>query len=256
MENAVGEYQNIVLLGGRSEIGAAIASRVASPFTKHIVLAGRNMTSVDVVSFEERLAKKGLGSITVSAQHFDAVDASSHTSFFENLGLGSIDLVIVAFGRLGVQDEMRGDPALAAELTAVNMAGVMSSGLACASSMERQGHGHIVFVSSVAGVRVRRSNFIYGATKAGMDAFAQGLGDDLAASGVKVTIVRPGFVRTAMTRGLEPAPLAVDPETVADRVAEGMRKGARVIWAPGILRIVFALFKILPTPIWRRLPIN
>jgi decaprenylphospho-beta-D-erythro-pentofuranosid-2-ulose 2-reductase len=89
-----------------------------------------------------------------------------------------------------------------------------------------------------------------------MDAFAQGLGDSLVTSGVKVTIVRPGFVHTAMTRGLDPAPFAATVEQVAEGVLEGLRKGRQVIWVPSILRYVFAILRVLPTFAWRRLPIK
>ncbi len=256
MENALGEYQNIVLLGGRSEIGTAIAQRVATSFTQKIVLAGRNLSADDVESFRSGLSQRDLSSIDVSTRDFDAIDFQNHHNFMDDLGLDSIDLVIIAFGQLGDHDELRKDPRRAADLVSVNMTGTISVGLAVASAMEKQGHGQIIFLSSVAAVRTRRSNFIYGASKAGMDAFAQGLGDALVGTGVGVTIVRPGFVRTAMTRGMDPAPFATDSAHVAERVAEGLRRGRRVIWAPGILQYVFTILRNLPTPIWRRLPIN
>lgn len=256
MKNALGEFQNILLLGGRSEIGVAIAQRVASGFTKRILLAGRNMTQQDIESVRSGLAKRNLTDVEVSVHEFDATDSTGHRAFIERLGGEAFDLAIIAFGQLGQHEEMMDDPALAADLVAVNMAGVVSSGLACASALARRGQGHMLFVSSVAAVRTRRSNFIYGSTKAGMDAFAQGLSDAMVSSGVGVTIVRPGFVRTAMTAGIDPAPFATTAGDVADRVAEGMRRGKGVIWAPGVLRYIFSVMRVLPTPIWRRLPIN
>ncbi len=256
MKNAIGEYQRILVLGGRSDIGLAVAARLSSPFTKEVLLAGRKMTQEDVENFRHRLADRNLASIEVSCHEFDAVDHSSHTSVVQGLGTSSIDLVIVAFGQLGDQEELHSHPAAAADLVSVNMGGVVSASLACALKLESQGSGHMVFLSSVAGVRARKSNYIYGSTKAGMDAFAQGLADDLVSKGVVVTIVRPGFVHSAMTAGMKAAPFATTVEDVAERVADGMRRGSSVIWAPGVLRYVFALLRILPTAVWRRLPIN
>jgi len=255
MKNAVGEFQTILVLGGRSDIGMAIAARMATRFTKKVVLAGRNMTSTDVERFRQLLP--GVAeSMEVSVREFDASDSASHAAFVDELDSGSLDLLIVAFGQLGVQEVFERDPVAAANLVSVNMAGVVSSSLACASRLEKQGSGHIVFLSSVAGIRPRKSNFVYGSTKAGMDAFAQGLADSLAPKGIDVTIVRPGFVHSTMTEGLEPAPFSATVEEVAERVFDGMRRGTRIIWAPGILRYVFAVLRILPTAVWRRLPIK
>jgi decaprenylphospho-beta-D-erythro-pentofuranosid-2-ulose 2-reductase len=121
--------------------------------------------------------------------------------------------------------------------------------------MRRQGHGTIVYLSSVAGERARKSNYVYGSTKAAMDAFAQGLGDAVADSAVRVMVVRPGFVRTKMTQGLDAAPLAVDADAVAAAIVRGLRRGANTVYAPAPLRIVMSVLRHLPRPIFRRLDI-
>jgi decaprenylphospho-beta-D-erythro-pentofuranosid-2-ulose 2-reductase len=121
--------------------------------------------------------------------------------------------------------------------------------------MRRQGHGHIAVLSSVAGERARASNFVYGSSKAGLDAFAQGLGDSLHGTGVRMTVVRPGFVHTRMTRGMKSAPFATTPRVVGELTAAGMRKGRHTVWTPGILRYVFMVLRHVPRPIFRRLPI-
>jgi short-subunit dehydrogenase len=110
-------------------------------------------------------------------------------------------------------------------------------------------------LSSVAGERVRKANFIYGSTKAALDGFAQGLADDLVGSGASVLIVRPGFVTGRMTAGMDPAPMATTPEAVAEATAKALASGKEIIWVPGILRVVFAVFRHLPRPLWRRLPV-
>jgi decaprenylphospho-beta-D-erythro-pentofuranosid-2-ulose 2-reductase len=120
--------------------------------------------------------------------------------------------------------------------------------------MRRQGHGTLVVLSSVAAERTRRANFVYGSTKAGLDGFAQGLGDALAGSGAHVLVVRPGFVPTRMTAGRPPAPLATTPEAVAAATVAGIAAGKDVVWVPPVLRYVFALFRHLPRRLWRKLP--
>ena len=113
-----------------------------------------------------------------------------------------------------------------------NFVGLVSVLIPIAERMRRQGHGTIVVLSSVAAERPRRANFVYGASKAGLDAFAQGLGDALVGAGVHVLVVRPGFVRTKMTAGRAAAPFAVTPDAVADAIAGGLRSGAHTIWVP------------------------
>jgi decaprenylphospho-beta-D-erythro-pentofuranosid-2-ulose 2-reductase len=105
----------------------------------------------------------------------------------------------------------------------------------------------------VAGVRTRPSNFVYGATKAGQDAFATGLGHALRGSGAHVLTVRPGFVRSKMTAGMPEAPFATDPDAVADAVLHGLRRRRSVVWVPGVLAAVFAVLRLVPGALWRRL---
>jgi decaprenylphospho-beta-D-erythro-pentofuranosid-2-ulose 2-reductase len=119
--------------------------------------------------------------------------------------------------------------------------------------LRAQGHGTIVVLSSVAAERARRANYPYGATKAGLDAFAQGLGDALAEANVHVLVARPGWVRTKMTAGNRPAPFATDPQRVARDVVDGLHRGAHTVWSPRALRAAFAVMRVLPRPLWRRL---
>ncbi|MBU3688170.1 MAG: decaprenylphospho-beta-D-erythro-pentofuranosid-2-ulose 2-reductase [Acidimicrobiales bacterium mtb01] len=251
MLNAAGEPQNIVVLGGSSDIGVAIARRLAAPSTKSIVLACRRPDEAPV----DGLRRPGL---EVQAVSFDAVRVEHHASFVDSLvaAHGDIDVAVVAFGQLGEQSRFGDDPVAAADLVTVNFAGAVSVLLALARVMRRQGHGRIVVLSSVAGERVRPANMVYGATKAGLDGFSLALGDSLVTSGVGVLVVRPGFVRSAMTQGMEAAPFATTPDAVADATVKALRAGRRIVWAPGILRYVFMVLRHLPAPLWRRLPLG
>jgi decaprenylphospho-beta-D-erythro-pentofuranosid-2-ulose 2-reductase len=251
MDNALGEPQTIVLLGATSDIGRAIVERLLSPSTRTVVLAGRRPA-------EARTAELERPGLTVEAVHFDATDAAAHDVLVRDLAqaYGDLDVVIVAFGQLVDQAELDDDPARAAELVDVNFTGAVSIGLAVAAQFRRQGHGHLVVLSSVAGERVRKANFVYGASKAGLDGFAQGLGDALADTGASVLVVRPGFVHSQMTEGMKAAPFATTPAAVADATVKALAKGRRTVWVPSALRPVFSAFRHLPAPIWRRLPLG
>ena len=189
---------------------------------------------------------------------FEATDTASHVELIRSLSMshGDIDVAIVAFGLLGDGASTMVDSVIAVELAQVNFTGVVSSTIAVANQMRQQGHGSIVMLSSVAGERVRRANPVYGGTKAGIDGFAQGLGDALSADGVHMLIVRPGFVTSRMTTGLKAAPFATTPEKVAEAAVRGLRAKHRVVWVPGTLRYIFSVLRHMPGPVWRRLPLG
>ena len=168
---------------------------------------------------------------------------------------GDFDVVLVAFGVLGDQARAEQDVAAALEIARVNYLGTVSVAVPVAHRLRAQGHGTIVALSSVAGERVRRSNFVYGSSKAGMDGFLQGLGDSLVGSGVKVLVVRPGFVRSKMTEGMDEAPLSTTPDAVADAIVTGLARGSETVWVPGALRYVMMVLRHVPRPIFRKLPL-
>jgi len=161
----------------------------------------------------------------------------------------------VAFGLLGDPDRDWIDPDLALDLAEVNYVAPVHLGVLLGQRMRAQGHGRIVALSSVAGERVRRSNFVYGSTKAGLDGFYLGLGEALRGHGVGVLVVRPGFVRSKMTVGMKPAPLSVTPDDVAAATVEGVRRRREIVWVPGAMRGVMSGLRHLPRPVFRKLPI-
>ncbi|MBK3587554.1 SDR family NAD(P)-dependent oxidoreductase, partial [Streptomyces sp. MBT57] len=120
---------------------------------------------------------------------------------------------------------------------------------------QAQGHGSLVVLSSVAGERARRADFIYGSSKAGLDAFAQGLGDALQGTGVQVMVVRPGAVRTRGAAGQPEQPLTTTPEEVAGAIVTGLRRRSETVWVPGSLRVVMSALRHVPRPLYRRLPV-
>lgn len=251
MQNALNEPQTILLLGGTSEIGRAIVDELVAPTTRTVVLACRHPDE----AHPEHFARDGLD---VVVEHFDAAATETHAAFVDRIAAahGDLDVAILAFGVLGSQDEFDADPQAAAAAVHVNYTGAVSAGLALAARMRRQGHGHLVVLSSVAGERARAANYVYGSSKAGLDAFAQGLGDSLQGTGVGVTVVRPGFVHSRMTRGKRSAPFATTPRAVGEAAAAAIRRGRHTVWVPGILRYVFMVLRHVPRPIFRRLPLG
>jgi decaprenylphospho-beta-D-erythro-pentofuranosid-2-ulose 2-reductase len=253
VKDALGAVQSVLVLGGRSEIGVAIAAELAEPRHATVVLAARHPESLDA---EVATVKAG-GAERVETVAFDANDTGSHEAFVQDVAklIGDIDVVVLAFGLLGDQaaDAAGGDGAV--RLAETNYVGAVSVSLAVARLLRQQGHGTLIVLSSVAGERVRKANFIYGSTKAALDGFAQGLADDLVGTGVGILIVRPGFVKGRMTAGMDAAPMATTPAAIAQATAIALAAGKEIIWVPGILRVVFALFRHLPRPIWRRLPV-
>jgi decaprenylphospho-beta-D-erythro-pentofuranosid-2-ulose 2-reductase len=247
----LGSAQSLLVLGGTSDIALATARRMVADRTRRVVLAGRPSTSLDAAADELR----GLGA-EVRVVPFDAAETSEHEKAIESVfngDNGDIDVVLLAFGVLGNQQEDERDPVAAARVAQVNYVGAVSAGVAAAQALRAQGHGSLVVLSSVAGERARKANFIYGSSKAGLDAFAQGLGDSLHGTGVHVMVVRPGFVRSKMTAGMPDAPMSTTPEAVADAILAGLRRGADTVWVPGALRFVMSGVRHLPRPVFRRL---
>jgi decaprenylphospho-beta-D-erythro-pentofuranosid-2-ulose 2-reductase len=250
MRDALGAVQSVLVLGGGSDIAAATCELLVRDRCRTVVLAGRSPERIAPVA--ERL--RSAGATTVDIVEFDAAAPETHAAVIGEVfdQHGDIDVVILAFGVLGDQSAFDRDPAAAAAAATTNYVGAVSSGLAVADRLRRQGHGALVVLSSVAGERVRADNFVYGSTKAGLDGFAQGLGDSLAGSGASVMVVRPGFVRTSMTSHMDDGPMATTPEAVAADIVAGLRRGAHTVWSPAKLRPLFAVLRHLPRPIWRK----
>lgn len=253
MKDGLGSVQTALILGGGSDIALATARALVRDRTRDLVLAGRKPERLSGQA--ERLRE--LGAARVHLVEFDADETGSHEHVVEQAFslLGEVDLVLLSFGVLGNQGAAERDPLAAIEIVRTNYLDAVSVLIPVAARMRLQGHGTIAVISSVAGERARRSNFVYGSSKAGLDAFCQGLGDRLHGSGVRVLIVRPGFVRSKMTRGLAPPPLSTDPDAVADALIRGVRTGADIVWVPSSLRWLMSGLRHLPRSLFRRLEI-
>jgi decaprenylphospho-beta-D-erythro-pentofuranosid-2-ulose 2-reductase len=249
--DALGSVGTLLLVGGTSDIAVATAHRYLRERPLRVVLAARDSARRGAVAEELRAA-----GATVEVVDFDAEDPKSPERMVaEATAGGDVDVAVVAFGQLGEQEQLAHDADAVAALARVNYVAPVVVGTVLAERMRAQGHGSIVALSSVAGERARASNFVYGSTKAGMDAFYSGLADSLAGSGVSVLVVRPGFVKSKMTEGLAPAPLATTPEAVAEAIVAGVRKGRHTVWVPGAMRWVMSGLRHTPRGVFRRLPL-
>ncbi len=252
LKDTTGIPQSLLILGGTSEIALATARRLVARRARTVWLAGR--PSPELEGAAEHLRELGADTRTVA---FDALDPEAHESALGKVfAEDTVDMVLLAFGVLGDQATDERDPVAAARVAQTNYTGAVSAGLVCARALQDQGHGSLVVLSSVAGERARRCDFIYGSSKAGLDTFAQGLGDALYGTGVHVMVVRPGSVRPRGRAARDAGPLATTPEAVAAAIELGLRRRSEVVWVPGALRVVMSALRHVPRALFRRLPVQ
>jgi short-subunit dehydrogenase len=240
----------VVIFGGRSEIGVEVAERLAHGAT--VVLAARRADQLD----EQVRAVRIAGATAVHTVEFDADDLASHGPLIQRLVAehGPIGTAVLAFGILGDQARAEADAEHAVAVAQTDYVAQVSLLTHLCTAMRAADRGALVVFSSIAGVRGRRANYVYGSAKAGLDAFANGLADALHGSGVRLLIVRPGFVIGRMTQGMDPAPLSSTPAQVADATVRALRKGRRSVWVPAPLAVLAFAFRMTPQSVWRRMP--
>lgn len=247
-------WRRVLVLGGTSEIAEALVHELARTQASDVVLAGRDELRMRDVA--KRLLAGGCASVRV----LNGLDASALASHREILArafelLGAVDLVILAVGVLGERGGLPQDIAGALEVLDVNALGGASLVMESARALREQRGGTLVVLSSLAAERPRRANAVYGASKAALDGLSQGLADELRPAGVRIMVVRPGFVHTRMTRDLPVPPLACSPQTVAEATIRGLQRGAQTVWAPPALRWAGIAMRIMPRALYRRLSV-
>jgi short-subunit dehydrogenase len=240
----------VLILGGRSEIGVELARRLAPGAT--VVLAARRADALD----DEVAALHDAGAAAVHTREFDADDLASHGPLIASIiaDHGPIGTAVLAFGILGDQARAEVDAAHAVAIVHTDYVAQVSMLTHLAATMRSAGRGSLVVFSSIAGTRVRRANYVYGSAKTGLDGFASGLADALHGTGVRLLIVRPGFVTGRMTQGMTPAPLPSTPAQVAAATVRALAKGRRTVWIPWALGPASVVMRLLPQFVWRRMP--
>jgi decaprenylphospho-beta-D-erythro-pentofuranosid-2-ulose 2-reductase len=243
--------RRVLVLGGSSEIALAIVRELQSRGLREVALVGR-----DAAALGSAAAELGAcGCAPVLTFELDALDLARHEQVLKQAfdELGGADIVLLAVGVLGERGGLPADIAAATSVLQVNLVGAGSLLMRAAARLRDGAGGTIVVLSSVAAERPRRANAVYGASKAGLDSLAQGLADALHADGVRVLVVRPGFVRTKMTHGLQAAPLSTTPRAVAAVTVDGLERGAYTVWAPRRLRWAMLMIKLIPRLLFRRI---
>ncbi len=213
-----------------------------------LMLAGRDPSRLE----DDRADLVTRHGVEVSLHAFDALDLDTHAAFVA--GLPELpEIAVCAVGAMGTQEENAADPKAGAMVMRANFEGPASILAHLANAMEARGSGTIVGISSVAGERGRASNYVYGSAKAGFTAFLSGLRNRLAKTGVHVVTVLPGFVATAMTEGMDlPERLTAQPEEVGQAVLRAVRKGRDVVYVRGVWRLVMAVIRAIPEPIFKK----
>jgi decaprenylphospho-beta-D-erythro-pentofuranosid-2-ulose 2-reductase len=243
--------RRVMVLGGTSEIALAIVRELQAQAPREVALLGRDREGLERAAAQLNSA----GCQRIITLELDALATDRHGEMLDRAiaELGGADIVVLAVGVLGERGGLPSDIPGALEVLQVNTVGAGSLLIHSAQKLSQQGGGTLVVLSSVAAERARRANAVYGASKAGLDALATSLGDDLQDQGVRVLVVRPGFVHTRMTRDLPAAPLASTPEAVARAVRAGLDSGSQTIWVPGALRWLMLVIRHLPRSLFRRM---
>ncbi len=251
-ESAAARPRRVMLLGGTSEIGLAIVRALAEKGPVQVALVGREQAAL-------QRARSALGSAGVTqASVLSGLEARATERHAEIIGrawesLRGAEIAILAVGVLGQRGGFPDDIEAAVQVLDVNVSGAGSLLIHTAERMRQQGAGTIIVLSSAAAVRARRSNPVYCASKAAIDALAQGLADALHVDGVEILVVRPGFVTTRMTQGLPRPPLACDADQVGKATVAAFERGAQTVWVPQAIGPVMAILRLLPRRIFRRL---
>lgn len=237
-----------LILGSTSDIARAVAKQLAEQ-GHQLMLAARNPASLEADASDLRVRYGA----DVSTHLVDAEDIADHSSWYAALPQRP-DWVIAAIGWMTEQEKAEQNWALAEKMILANYTGVLSLLHHVANEFEARGSGVIVGLSSVAGDRGRASNYYYGSAKAGFTAFLSGLRNRLATKGVQVLTVKPGFVDTKMTSGLDLPPLlTAQPEQVAKDILKGIRKKKNVVYTKWMWRFVMLIIQHIPEGIFKKL---
>ncbi len=244
-----GAPRRIVILGAASAIAEA-AARLWATEGARLALVGRNADRLEAIASD--LLARGAAAVETLVADCASADATASLDKIAER-LGGLDIVLLAYGVLGAQSELERDPGAAADLLKTNFVSAAGWCLAAASHFERQGSGALVVIGSVAGDRGRASNYVYGASKAGLGVLVQGLAHRLAKSGARAVLIKPGFVDTPMTAHIaRKGALWAQPETVAHAIVNAADKGGPITYAPFYWRGIMAIIRGVPSLIFHR----
>jgi len=242
--------RRILILGGTS----AIAEATAREFAKRgdaLYLVGRSAPRLAAIADDLKVR----GASHTDSASMDLRDVATHAALIRQatLSLGGLDTALIAYGTLSDQAACEQSVALMLEELKTNAISVMSLCTLLANQFESQGRGVIGVISSVAGDRGRKSNYVYGSAKAAISAFTSGLRQRLYRKGVFVVTIKPGFVDTPMTASFKKGALWASSATVGRQIARGLMRGTPVLYTPGFWRLIMFIIRSIPEFVFRRL---
>lgn len=241
----------VAFLGATKGMGRAMA-RLMAERGDAICLLGRNTVDLER-SGADLIARGAAGQVGTVSCDLEKPETFTAVVDAARQALGGLDAVVVTAGIFATQDELEADPALAERLVRTNFSNTVMFCEAAKKALLEEGGGTLCVFSSVAGERGRKPVIIYGAAKAGLTRYLEGLDHKHRAGGLRVITVKPGFVKTSMTAGLQPPPFAGEPDAVAQRVLGAIDRGAPVVYAPAPWRLIMAVIRALPRAIMRRI---
>jgi short-subunit dehydrogenase len=246
----VHEPRRILVLGATSGIAEACC-RMWAERGDHLFLVGRNAERLAAVAADATV--RGAGSVGVAVGDLD--DTARHAELLARAvnGLGGMDVALVALGVLGDQAEAERDFAAAQRIVQTNFVSAVSLLTWLGNDCAQRRGGTLAVLSSVAGERGRKSNYVYGAAKAGLTAFTDGLRNRLDRQGVRVMTIKPGPVKTAMTEGMKGSAKFADVDAVAATLVKAIDRGDDVVYVPGIWRVIMAVVRAIPERVFKGL---
>ncbi|MEJ2692967.1 MAG: SDR family oxidoreductase [Candidatus Thiodiazotropha sp.] len=239
-----------LIIGATSAIAEATA-RIFAEAGDALFLVGRSPDKLTII--RDDLMARGAGAVHIKS--VDLVDYAKHSKLIStaSMELGGLDLVLIAHGTLPEQKSCEQSFSKTKIEFEVNALSTISLLTHLANHFEKMGHGTIAVISSVAGDRGRQSNYVYGAAKSSVSIFLQGLRNRLYRSGVNVLTIKPGFVDTPMTSAFEKGVLWSSPEAIARRIDASITKGKDIVYAPFYWRIIMAVIRLIPEPLFKRM---
>ncbi len=240
----------VLIIGAKSDIAREVA-RVYAKNGYDLYLVARQSDSLSDLSNDIKIRSN----VDVKLKEFDMTAFETHQSFYDSLEPKPLGVIVVA-GYMAEQKECENDFTKTLSTINVNYTGAVSILNIISNDMEKNKNGFIVGVSSVAGDRGRKANYIYGSSKAAFSAYLSGLRNRLFESKVQVLTVKPGFVATKMTAGLDlPVKLTAQPEEVAKDIFVAQQKGKDVLYTKGIWRLIMLIIKHIPEFMFKKMSI-
>lgn len=240
----------VAFLGATKGMGRALV-RLMAERGDSICLLGRQLADLERSAADLR-ARGAAEAIRCVSCDLEKPETFAPAIAAAREALGALDAVVVTAGAFATQDELEADPQLVERLVRINFGNTVLFCEAAKKALLEEGGGTLCVFSSVAGERGRKPVIIYGAAKAGLTRYLEGLDHKHRADGLRVITVKPGFVKTSMTSGLEPPPFAGEPHDVALRVLRAIDRGTPVVYAPMPWRIIMAVIRALPRAVMRR----